>query len=402
MRASRASRPLLTVAATVGTLALAAGMSVPASATVLAESETAPALRVLSYDVSMDHDLTESLPGGADEQAAAVAQVLQSTRPDVVLLGGFGEALSDTELEESIELFTEEYLAVGQNGEEGLKYAFSYPSLSDEDVDAAAARGAENSEELLGPGMVLLSRYSIDTEQLRTFSAFQWSDMPGALLPEDGEPSAEEESGVLSTSGHWDIPIEVGSTTVHLLASHPAFTVDADESALRRNHDELRFWSDYVSGVRSWARSYIYDDNGVRGGLGSGSRFVVLGRLGADPQDGEAYDEAIGQLLDHQRINDPEPGSTGAREAAETQGRMNSQHTGDPELDTADLADDGPGNLRLDYVLPSKNLPILDAEVFWPAADEPGSELTGIEPFPASAHRPVWVDLLVPGLESTN
>ncbi|ROR73954.1 endonuclease/exonuclease/phosphatase family protein [Bogoriella caseilytica] len=388
MRASWASRPLVTAAATIGTLALAAGMSAPASATVLADSGTAAALRVLSYDVSLEHDLTASLPDGADDEAAAVAQVLQTVRPDVVLLGGFGESLSEVELEEAVELFVDEYLAVGQNGEEALSYTFSYSGLP-----------AQSSGEAHGAGMVLFSQYPIDTEGLRTFSTFQWSDMPGALLPEDG---AEAEAGALSTSGHWDVPIEVGSTTVHLLASHPASTVDADDPALRRNHDELRFWADYVRGVRPWDRSYIYDDEGAHGGLMTGKRFVILGRLGADPEDGEAYDEAIAQLLGHPRVHDPEPVSTGAREAAETQGRVNSQHSGDAELDTADLADDGPGNLRLDYVLPSKNLPVADSGVFWPAADEPGSELTGIEPFPASAHRPVWVDLLVPGLETTN
>lgn len=388
MRASWASRPLVTAAATIGTLALAAGMSAPASATVLADSGTVAALRVLSYDVSLEHDLIASLPDGADDEAAAVAQVLQTVRPDVVLLGGFGESLSEVELEEAVELFVDEYLAVGQNGEEALSYTFSYSGLP-----------AESSGEAHGAGMVLFSQYPIDTEGLRTFSTFQWSDMPGALLPEDG---AEAEAGALSTSGHWDVPIEVGSTTVHLLASHPASTVDADDPALRRNHDELRFWADYVRGVHPWDRSYIYDDEGAHGGLMTGKRFVILGRLGADPEDGEAYDEAIAQLLGHPRVHDPEPVSTGAREAAETQGRVNSQHSGDPELDTADLADDGPGNLRLDYVLPSKNLPVADSGVFWPAADEPGSELTGIEPFPASAHRPVWVDLLVPGLETTN
>lgn len=390
----------MSVAATVGTLTLAAGLSVPASATVLADSESSPVLRVLSYEVSLGHDLTEALPGGEDDQAAALAQVLQSTRPDVVLLGGFGEGLSDAELQESVELFTEEYLAVGQNGEEALSFAYQHPN-SPGDSEAATTREAENTEDLTGPGMVLLSQYPINTDELRTFSTFQWSDMPGALLPEDGDDAAEG-AGSLSSAGHWDVPIEVGSTTVHLLASQPASTVDADDSTLRRHHDELRFWADYVGGIPPWARSYIYDDDGVRGGLSAGTRFVILGSLGADPHDGESAPGAITQLLEHRRINDPEPGSAGAAEASETQGRINTRHTGRPELDTVDLPDDGSGNLRLDYVLPSKNLPVADSGVFWPAADEPGSELTGIEPFPASAHRPVWADLRVPGLASSN
>ena len=69
-----------------------------------------------------------------------------------------------------------------------------------------------------------------------------------------------------------------------------------------------------------------------------------------------------------------------------------------PALDTADFSDDpAPGNLRVDYALPSKNLPLLDAGVFWPAPGRPGSELTGEYPFPTSDHRLVWVDVKVPG-----
>ena len=59
-----------------------------------------------------------------------------------------------------------------------------------------------------------------------------------------------------------------------------------------------------------------------------------------------------------------------------------------------DFADDpAPGNLRADYVLPSRNLRVTGAGVFWPVPGEPGAELTGEHPFPNSDHRPVWVDV---------
>jgi len=44
-------------------------------------------------------------------------------------------------------------------------------------------------------------------------------------------------------------------------------------------------------------------------------------------------------------------------------------------------------------VLPSKQLKIRDAGVFWPVQGAPGSELTGVFPFPSSDHRLVWVDV---------
>ena len=50
-----------------------------------------------------------------------------------------------------------------------------------------------------------------------------------------------------------------------------------------------------------------------------------------------------------------------------------------------------------DYVLPSKNLRVLDAGVWSPAPGEPGAELTGEYPFPTSDHRPVHIDIAIAG-----
>jgi hypothetical protein len=85
--------------------------------------------------------------------------------------------------------------------------------------------------------------------------------------------------------------------------------------------------------------------------------------------------------------------SEGAVEAAESQGQLNTEHEGDPALDTADFTDDAPGNIRADYVLPSDGFDVIDAGVFWPASSDPLSALTGEFPFPSSDHRLVWIDL---------
>jgi len=66
----------------------------------------------------------------------------------------------------------------------------------------------------------------------------------------------------------------------------------------------------------------------------------------------------------------------------------------------ADFADGdpSPGNLQVDYVLPSADLEISDAGVFWPAPDDPLSRLVGQDAEGnqiSSDHRLVWVDLLV-------
>src|SRR5690606_234234 len=83
-------------------------------------------LRVATYNVSLNRpaagELVADLEGGADEQARAVAQVLQTTRPDVVLLNEFDHDDDG----EALDLFRSEYLAVSQHGEAPLRYPHAY------------------------------------------------------------------------------------------------------------------------------------------------------------------------------------------------------------------------------------------------------------------------------------
>jgi hypothetical protein len=106
---------------------------------------------------------------------------------------------------------------------------------------------------------------------------------------------------------------------------------------------------------------------------------------------------AAQQLLENPRVNTSvTPTSLGGPEQAVLQGGANLTHRGDPAFDTADFVDvPGPGNLRVDYVLPSKNLRILAAGVFWPLSSDPLFRLVGVFPFPTSDHRLVWVDVRV-------
>ena len=116
--------------------------------------------------------------------------------------------------------------------------------------------------------------------------------------------------------------------------------------------------------------------------------------------DGDSVPGAIQQLLNHPLVNARfTPVSEGAVEQASLQGGANANHVGDPAFDTADFADvPGPGNLRADYVLPRKNLTIVDAAVFWPLATDPLFAPVGVFPFPSSDHRLVWLDLNIPSI----
>ena len=365
-------------------------------------------------------DLIIDLSTPDNIQAQAVAEIIQRTRPDVLLINEFdfdegGVAAS---------LFQENYLSVSQNGADPIEYPYRFVSPSNTGIPSGF--DLNNNGTVGGPddafgfgyfpgqyGMAVFSRYPIDFENVRTFQLFPWKDMPGALLPDDPDTSepadwySPEELDVfrLSSKSHWDVPIRVGRKTVHLLGSHPTPpTFDGpDDRNGRRNHDEIRFWADYIIPSRS---GYIYDDQGRTGGLTPGDPFVIAGDQNADPFDGDSVPGAIQQLLEHPLVNTKVTSSSeGAVEQAALQGDANTLHIGDPAFDTADFADaygpppdfgGAPGNLRADYVLPRKNLRIIDAAVFWPTTDDPLFGLVGTYPFPSSDHRLVWVDVWVP------
>ncbi|CAN5525042.1 endonuclease/exonuclease/phosphatase family protein [soil metagenome] len=343
-------------------------------------------------------DLEAALEGDVDPQLGAVLEIIDRNDPDVLLVNEFDTGTDGDR--RTVRMFAE--LA-------GYRYFFTAPS----NTGIPSGFDLNNNGVIGGPedafgfgffpgqfGMAVFSKYKIDTRRARTFQHFRWADMPGAMLPTNPDGSSfysDEELEVfrLSSKSHWDLPIVISHRkVVHFLVSHPTppvFDGPEDRNGTR-NFDEIRFWADYVRPGR--ASRYIYDDDGRDGGLHPGARFVIAGDQNSDPLDGDSVPGAIQQLLEHPRINTRvTPDSRGAVEASRLQGGANLTHRSNPRFDTADFADGAPGNLRADYVLPSKQLKIRDAGVFWPVQGAPGSELTGVFPFPSSDHRLVWVDV---------
>ncbi|MFD1214764.1 endonuclease/exonuclease/phosphatase family protein [Arthrobacter sp. GCM10027362] len=367
-------------------------------------------MRIATYNTSLFRRaagaLLADLATPDNRQARNIAEVIQRIDPDILLLNEFDYVPDSPGSPSCVDLFRANYLEAGQHGQAPVRYPYAFtapsntgvPTGLDLDGDGAAdgPRDAFGYGEFEGQyGMAVLSKYPVDAARARTFRYFRWQDMPGNLMPADFYPEPARAVLRLSSKSHWDLPVSVPGLMLHVLASHPCppFFDGPERRNQRRNHDEIRLWADYVAGG---ARAgYLYDDAGGAGGLAAGERFVVMGDLNADPRDGRAWPGAVRQLLDHPLIQDPSPASAGAVEAARLQGGANVRHLGDPRLDTADFGR-ATGNLRVDYVLPSRNLAVAGAGVFWPRSGEPGAELTGGFPFPTSDHRLVWVDLALP------
>ena len=218
--------------------------------------------------------------------------------------------------------------------------------------------------------MAVLSRVPILTAQARDFSGFLWRDLPGADLPPDMSPDARAIQR-LSTSGHWEVPLDLGNgATLRLLvwyATPPVFDGPEDRNG-RRNHDEAAFWLRLMDGDLPFPPP---DDP-----------FILLGQSNLDPLDGQGRRAAMQALLSHKALQDPEPRGTS--------GRSDPGQTGDPALDTALY--DGIGGLRVEVILPSASLNVSAAGMLSPPdGDQMAATLTT-----ASRHWPIWVEITQP------
>jgi hypothetical protein len=373
-------------------------------------------VRFATFNASLNRNfagqLVTDLSTPDNAQAKAVAEIIQRARPDVLLINEFDFA------PEALALFQDNYLSIGQRGAAPISYPHRFIAPSNTGVPSGF--DLNNNGVVGGPddalgfgffpgqfGMAVYSMYPIDTDAARTFQTFLWKDMPGARLPDDpATPApadwyspAELDIFRLSSKSHWDLPIEIGGKVVHFLVSHPTppvFDGPEDRNGTR-NFDEIRFWADYITPGQG---GYIYDDAGNSGGLQPGSLFVIAGDQNSDPLDGDSIPGSIQQLIENPLVNTKlTPSSPGAVEQAALQGGANLTHRSDPKHDTADFADNAPGNLRADYVLPRRNIQIVDGAVFWPLMSDPTFVPVGVFPFPSSDHRLVWIDLALPGVD---
>lgn len=318
--------------------------------------------------------LLRDLQKGEDPAIAAAIQVIVALKADVLLLTGFDYDLDQVALS----------ALADQLSKAGLTYPYQFSArpntglMTGLDLDGDGKLGGPGDAQGYGrfsgeDGMAVLSTLPIRTDDVREFSDFLWRDLPGALLF-DGMTAEAATAQRLSTTGHWDVPLEMpNGKTLHLLAwaaTPPVFDGPEDRNG-RRNHDEAAFWTALLDGALPMPAP--------------APPYVVLGVANLDPVDGDGLPDAIQTLIKRHFAKVPSPQGSHSE--------IDEGHSGNPALDTADFsARNGPGRLRVDYVLPSADLTVLDTGVMWPDPVDPLAAVLAA----ASRHRPVWVDITLP------
>jgi len=343
---------------------------------------------------------------GQDDQLMAAAEIVKRIRPEVLVINEIDHDIAALQEGKDISLNAHRFMDAYLNqGEIPLNYRFVYAApcntgfLTGKDFDNNDKVATENDRgtrdhggDCYGYGeypgqysMAILSSIPLENEQTRTFQHFLWKDLHDNLIPVEWYSEDEIEIFRLSSKSHWDIPVQIGKKSVHLLVSHPTPPVfdGSEDRNGRRNYDELKMWVHYINND-----SIMVDDSGLRGGLSEKESFVIIGDLNAAPQ-GDKLDtghRSIDQLLYHPRIND-------CGDLLVSKGALNGREPGPPEYHERRTTGWEGRGLRIDHLLPSKDLVVVGGGVFWPdkTVDAKGAALANT----ASDHRLIWLDIVI-------
>ncbi|MFK7884011.1 MAG: endonuclease/exonuclease/phosphatase family protein [Phycisphaerales bacterium] len=221
--------------------------------------------------------------------------------------------------------------------------------------------------------LLVKTGYSILSSGIHTFRLFKWSDLPNATNPTnlDGSTwySPDEWADLrLSSKTHAIIPVRTpNGSIIHCIVSHPtppAFDGPERRNKLR-NRDEIRLLRAIID-----AEPWLRDDKGQPITPSDVFNAVVMGDLNADPTDGSSEGDPIGHLLASENMaEDPTPRAT-------------------RRIDGLDGTDTAKFGLRVDYVLPSRDLSTLRSGVWRP-------DPANAHAYP-SDHFPVWADVKMP------
>lgn len=312
-------------------------------------------LRIATWNAELSRKglgvLIRDIISGEDAQIVAAVSHISQVAPDILVLTGI-----DTDFDGHTAQAFADALATA-----GAVYPYVFSRISnagratgrdlDKDGRLGQARDAQSYGEFHGQGgLAVLSRKPIEIGDIQDFSTLLWRDLPDARMPNGYYDAQDLDVLRLSSSSHWDVPIQWGATTLHLLAFYattPVFDGDEDRNGWR-NADEIALWRHYLDG-----RLDVPAPD---------APFVVIGDANLDPHDGDGHVDEMQKLLADPRLQDPKPRSEHAQNIA------NEAQAGDAAQDTADWDDPTPGNLRVDYVLPSAELTVINTGVAWSTA----------------------------------
>jgi endonuclease/exonuclease/phosphatase family metal-dependent hydrolase len=283
---------------------------------------------------------------GKDPQIAAFKLALLEVQPDIIALQGIDYDLRGTALK----------ALVDDLAADGLRYSHMFTTAP----NAGQASGLDlNGNGKLGDaddahgygrfngygGMAVLSHFPIRHNAVEDFSSVLWPDLPKHIYPmKNGAPFGGADvfaAHRLSSRGHWVVPIttpDFGTLRVMTYHATPPIYDGPEDRNGRRNHDETAFWLDYLA----------REDNATP--------FFLTGTANTDPERGSGRPEAINALLAHAKLQNPFDDSP-----------------------TADFKEPLPGDLRVDYLMPSRGWKIIDHGMF--SAPK------------ASRHSLLWVDV---------
>lgn len=332
----------------------------------LALPSHADTLRIATFNTELSRDgpglLLRDIERGQDPRIKAVIADIAALNPDVLVLQGF-----DWDYENRALQALQQQLQKAQ---------IPYPHIfalqpnsgmaSGLDLDGNGRLGEARDSQGYGSftgqdGNAVLSRLPIDHDAVQDLSPLLWRDLPGALLPQhpDGSPFPSEQAQQvqrLSSTAHWVVPLILpDGGTLNLLsfqATPPLFDGFEDRNG-RRNSDEIRLWQLLLDGAL---------------GPPPTLPLVIAGGANLDPSRGDGRRTAIATLLADPRLQDPRPSS--------------------PEAGVNTVEWENAGRMRVDYLLPSSDLQVLDAGVLW----HPTSDQAGVL---ASRHRLVWLDISI-------
>ncbi|MEM9792599.1 MAG: endonuclease/exonuclease/phosphatase family protein, partial [Pseudomonadota bacterium] len=158
-----------------------------------AELATAETIRIASFNASLSRSgpglLLRDLDRGEDPQIDAVVGILQTVRPDILLLNEFDYDGSQLALNRFADILA--------TGESGLRLAHRFsapvntgvPSGMDLNGDGSTSGPADSFGYGRFPGqygMAILARFPIRADDVATFRLLRWAEFPDALQPLDG------------------------------------------------------------------------------------------------------------------------------------------------------------------------------------------------------------------------